>query len=442
MKKRTLWFTLQLFLCIFLLPGCDGYVSQTSQIKAVTISENEILPDGTANTDNSAESASPKDSSPNDSLSPEEEVTEYDITLMAVGDNLMHMGVVYAGKQTDGSYDYSFLFEGIREYLKVSDIKVINQETILGGNELGFSGYPYFNSPTQVGDAIAAAGFNVVLHASNHTADQGIAGIENCAAFWENYPDVLTIGIHKEPASAPDIPLLTIKDVTFAILNYTYGPNMEVLPYTYEQHMNLLCNWDENTRQMDFTTLHPDVLADIKAADELADVVIVFPHWGTEYTTRPSGYQEKFAMEMTEAGADLIIGTHPHVVQPVEWITAENGNRALCYYSLGNYVSTQKKEICMLEALAFVTFHVTENEVRISEENTGAIPLVCHYTAGPVRMNRVYPLEDYTEELALSHGIRSYGGVTIHLEELQQWSQEILGDWVLPADFPLNPSAK
>lgn len=428
MKKRKLWLLLQFSLCVFFLQGCEDPFTQTSRIKSVTISENEIVPEDIA-----SESSDAPNFSKEEPLLEEEAFQEYDITLMAVGDNLLHKGVVNTGKQADGSYDFSFLFEGIAEYLQSSDIKVINQETIFGGDELGVSGFPYFNSPTQVGDAIAEAGFNVVLHASNHTADQGIQGIENCAAFWESHPEVLTVGIHKEPVSTRDIPLLTIKDVTFAILNYTYGPNLEVLPYGYEQHMNFLCNWDENTRQLDFTSLHPDVLSDIEAAKKLADIVIVFPHWGTEYTTRPSSYQEKFALQMTAAGADLIIGTHPHVVQPVEWITAENGNRALCYYSLGNYVSMQNKGICMFEALAYVTFHVTKDGVSISEANTGAIPLVCHYTYNPVRIDQIYPLEDYTEELALSHGIRNYYGVTIHLEELQQWSLEILGDWVLPA---------
>ena len=98
---------------------------------------------------------------------------------MAVGDNLMHMGIVNTGRMEDGSYDYSFLFRGIEECLNLADIKIINQETVLGGNQLGFSGYPRFNSPTEVGDAIAAAGFNVVLHASNHAADQGVTGIDN-----------------------------------------------------------------------------------------------------------------------------------------------------------------------------------------------------------------------------------------------------------------------
>ncbi len=138
-------------------------------------------------------------------------------------------------------------------------------------------------------------------------------------------------------------------------------------------------------------------------------------------------------MQMAEAGADLIIGTHPHVVQPVVWIDADNGNRALCYYSLGNYVSTQQNAQSMLEGLAWVTFHVTEDGVRISEESTGIIPLVCHYSSGPVRLRNVYLLENYTEALAQSHGIIPYGGVAFHLSSLQRWSDEILGGWVRSA---------
>lgn len=97
-----------------------------------------------------------------------------------------------AGEQSDGSRNYDFLFEPVEEYLDLADIKIINQETIFGGNSLGFSGFPYFNSPTEVGDAIVNAGFNVVLQASNHSADQGIKGINHCISYWEQYPDVLT----------------------------------------------------------------------------------------------------------------------------------------------------------------------------------------------------------------------------------------------------------
>ena len=361
-----------------------------------------------------------------------------EITLMAVGDNLMHMGIVASGKQADGSYDYSMLYADIADFLAAADIKVINQETILGGNERGFSGYPRFNSPTEVGDAIAAAGFNVVLHASNHSADQGIAGLLSCIAFWKTHPEVLMVGIFDDPSEAEEIPLLTIDGVTFAILNYTYGPNAEILPSSIEGHLNMLCAYDERTNVIDFTTLNPQVIADIEKADALADVVLVFPHWGTEYVTTPSTYQKEFARQMTEAGADIIIGTHPHVVEPVEWITAENGNESLCYYSLGNYVSTQKNALSMLEGMAWLTFHVAEDGVSIERKTTGVIPLVCQYTSGPVRFENVYLLEEYTEELAASHGIRNYAGVVLHLEDLQKWSDEILGDFVLTKDQALH----
>jgi len=364
---------------------------------------------------------------------------EYDITLMALGDNLMHMGIVYTGKQSDGTFDYSFLFQGISEFLSQSDIRIINQETILGGNELGFSGFPHFNSPTQVGDAIADAGFNVVLQASNHAADQGLNGILNCASFWKtNHPEVLMTGIAGEEGFS-GIPLLSVGDIIFAILNYTYGPNMEILPNDIKGHLKMLCAYNENG-YIDFTSLNPQVTEDIRAARELADIVIVCPHWGNEYQRSPSTYQQRFAMEMTEAGADLIIGTHPHVPQSVEWVTSENGNTSLCYYSLGNYVSTQKEMLAMLEEMAWVTFHVTEDGVAISKEKTGVVPLVCHYKSGPVRLEQVYLLEDYTKEDAARHGILNYGGIHLRLEDLQLSAEDIFGDWILKKSDILTAS--
>lgn len=372
---------------------------------------------------------------------PEPVFEEYDITLMAVGDNLMHMSIVKTGFMDDGTYDYTFLFEPIRSFLDAADISVINQETILGGNELGFSGFPRFNSPTEIGDAIADAGFDVVLHASNHAADQGLSGLYSCAAFWaESHPEVLMVGITGDSGAAQqgsdteetdDIPLLTAGGFTFAILNYTYGPNAATISSSLREHLNMLCAYDEKSGKIDFTSLNPQVVKDIEKAKTLADICIVFPHWGNEYQTDPSGYQKQFALEMTQAGADLIIGTHPHVPQPLEKVTSENGNTSLCYYSLGNYVSTQQQPICMLEEMAWVTFHVTEEGISIAEDRTGVLPLVCQYKMGPLRLQDVYFLEDYTEELAKSHGIRSWGGQELKLSDLQRWRDEIMGDWVL-----------
>ncbi len=274
------------------------------------------------------------------------------------------------------------------------------------------------------------AGFNVVLHATNHAADQGIKGLYHCVDYWKQHPEVMMTGILGEE-DTESIPLLEVGGLTFAILNYTYGPNMEVLPSNLRGHLNMLCAYNEKTGAIDFTTLNPQVIADIEEVRALADIVVVCPHWGTEYQDVPSSYQRSFAEQMAQAGADLIIGTHPHVPQPVEWVEAENGRKALCYYSLGNYVSTQKQALCMLEGMAWVTFHVTEEGVSIAEEKSGVLPLVCQYRSGPVRLDRVYTLEEYTEELAASHGIRGYGGVTLRLSDLQDWSREIFGDWVM-----------
>lgn len=416
MKKHFMWRVSAVFLSVFLLTGCSAgtvgkdskHEAQETQTEFVEVdTETELV----------------------------EEVKAQKITLMMVGDNLLHMGIVNTGKMEDGSLNYSFLFDPIAKHLEYADIKIINQETVLAGNERGFSGFPHFNSPTEVGDAIAEAGFNVVLHASNHAADQGISGLLSCVDYWKSHPEVLMTGIYEnEDEENQDIGLMEIDGVTFAILNYTYGPNMETLQSSIQGHLGMLCDWNESNGRIDFTTLHPDVITDIQTAEQMADVVIVCPHWGTEYASTPSSYQEKFALQMTEAGADLIIGTHPHVVQPVEWIESENGNKALCYYSLGNYVSTQKNGLSMLEAMAWVTFLVEEDEVVIVENETGVIPMVCHYSSNPVRLKQVYFLDQYNTSLAAVHGIHNYGGVNLTLSDLQKWSSEILGEWVLDSN--------
>lgn len=442
-KRKNIILLPLLFTTIAILSGCSYSVSASTNASTPNfIEENSSVPmaESVPISEPSTEAfivECAEDLQTPEAQSAETTFEEYDITLMALGDNLIHMGVVHTGKQPDGSRDYSFLFEGVSEFLDKSDIKIINQETPLAGNELGFHGYPLFNSPTEIGDAIVEAGFNVVLHASNHSADQGISGLDSCVAFWRTYPEILLTGIH-EPVEAREIPLLTVKDKTFAILNYTYGPNYGTATDKLSSRLDILCNIDPESKLIDFTTLNPQVIEDIKRAEEIADMVIVCPHWGTEYATTPSSYQESFAMQMTEAGADVIIGTHPHVVQPVSIIEADNGNTALCYYSLGNYVSTQQNGQSMLEGMAWVTFHVTENGISLSMEDTGIIPLVCHYTSGPVRIKNIYLLEDYTEELATSHGIINYGGISFHLADLTTWSEDILGDWVISASEALN----
>lgn len=365
---------------------------------------------------------------------------EYDIKLMAVGDNLLHLGIVNSGKQSDGTLNYDFLFEPISDYLDKSDISIINQETIMAGNEKGFSGFPYFNSPIEVADAIDKAGFNVVLQSSNHTIDQGLDGLLSVCDLWATHPNVLMVGIHKDVENARDIPIMEIEGIKFAILNYTYGPNLGAVPGNVKGHLNVLCKIKDGskTNELDLTALNPEVIEDIQKAKEMADIVVVCPHWGTEYATQPSSYQKKFAMQMTEAGADVIIGAHPHAPEPVELIQADNGNKCLCYYSLGNYVSTGQQGQSMLEGLAWVSFHVTEDNVYVDENSSGVLPLVMQYRSGPLRFENVYALEDYTDELASHHGIIGWGGVHISVDKLKEWDNEIFGSWSMTKEDILN----
>ena len=427
-KKRVIWASVVLIIVSLFLIGFGVWTYSEKNNEKETLAGNDSQV--TENTE-VLEELQTQVSTEKETEIVETEPEKRKIRLMMLGDNLMHLTIVKSGYQPDGSRNYDMLFEPIKDYLALADIKITNQETIFGGNHLGFSGFPYFNSPTELGDAIAKAGFNVVLHATNHAADKGINGIYHTLNFWEKYPEILVTGIFENANEQnQDIGLLTVDGVTFAILNYTYSPNLAALPKDIQGHLGMLCNWDKTTGMIDMTTLHPDVLTDIAKAKEMADVVIVCPHWGTEYTFVPSSYQKKFAKQMTEAGADLIIGTHPHVIQPVEWIEASNGNEALCFYSLGNYVSSQNDPESMLEAMAWVTFEVEEESVSILESETGAIPMVYQYKENN-RFENVYFLDEYTEELAKSHGIHYNGGTTHTFENLKNWAEQVLGEWML-----------
>lgn len=354
---------------------------------------------------------------------------EYDIRLMAVGDDLLHMGVINSGVQADGSYNFDHLYTGIADALDMCDIKIINQETIFGGNERGASGYPAFNSPTEVGDALVKAGFNVILAATNHVADMGVDGMKNAYAYWQTQPDALLCGLYdgSEPTE-PRIPIIEAGGFKFAILNYTYSCNMASLPGGFENYFGTLCPWD-GSRMLDFNSLRQEVLDEIALAKTMADIVIVCPHWGIEYTTTPTDVEKQMAMAMTEAGADLIIGTHPHVPQPVEVVESPNGNRCLCYYSLGNFVSTQQQDITMLEEMAWVVFHVTEEGIYLDEPRCGVIPMVDHYTYGPLKFQRVYYLAEYDQDLASQHGILGWGGVNLSVDKLNEYTEQIMGNY-------------
>lgn len=314
------------------------------------------------------------------------------ITLSAIGDMLMHAGASNPAVQADGSYNYSYLFANVLPAIQSADIAVVNEEVIFGGNELGNIGYPQFNVRTELGDAIAAAGFDVVLHANNHTMDQHASGILNTINFWEtNYPDMTYLGIHSSEEAASEISVMNVKGINVAILNYTYGLNGFSTPEGMDYIVDLMNDTTKNK-----------IADDISRAKELADFVIVCPHWGTEYTFDPSDEQKEWTAFFAEQEVDLVIGSHPHVVEPVEWVESSSGHKMLVYYSLGNFVSVQYYNFSMLGGMAQVSITKDSSGTYISDYDMDF--LVTHYTAGRTAIT-TYFLDDYTDALASAHAI-------------------------------------
>lgn len=265
-----------------------------------------------------------------------------EVSLMMIGDMLIHEGVYKSGLQDDGTYNFDHLFKNILPDVKAADISIVNQETILGGTELGLSGYPAFNSPYEIADAISKAGFNVVLHATNHTLDKGLKGVNNDINYWKNnFPDIKVLGINENEEQYNSIYVYEKDDFKISILNYTYGTNGIPLPSSNPYVVNLL---DEDK-----------IRTDVAKAKELSDLVIVCPHWGTEYVYTPDSWQKKWTNLFLELGVDVVIGAHPHVIEPVEVKTRDDGHQMLVYYSLGNFVSNQDHSPRMLGAMAKVT---------------------------------------------------------------------------------------
>lgn len=317
-----------------------------------------------------------------------------EVSLVMVGDNLIHTSLVRNAETPDGSMNFDSLYEELLPYFQKADLSVIVQETVLGGKELGYSGYPLFNSPQEVGDSVAEAGFDIVLHATNHTLDRGAKGVENTLVFWKKYPEITVLGINESFEEQDNITYLEKNGIKFALLNYTNSTNGIPKPSGKEYLVNTV---DEEK-----------IKNDLMIAEENAEFTIVFMHWGTEYSLSENQFQENLATMMCEHGADLIMGSHPHVLEPVKWVKSENGNKALVYYSLGNYVSRQKEANNLLGGLATVKIR-RENADDVYIMESSLMPIVTHYNVNS-RGFRVYPLKKYTDELASTHGVNLYDG--------------------------------
>ena len=270
-------------------------------------------------------------------------VENYQAKIFMVGDALIHWGVYNDAKQSDGSYDFKPMLEAIKPISSKYDIAYYNQETILGGASLGYSSYPLFNSPQEVGDAFIDAGFNMVSLATNHTMDKREQGVLNSVEYWKSKPNVVTSGqwSSEEEREASITKIYEVNNIKYAFISYTIWNNGLPTP-TGKSYLN---NEYSNEK----------AASDIQKIRDKVDFVIVAMHWGTEYSFKVDYKQEEIANYLSGLGVDLIIGAHPHVIQTVESI---NNGKTFVVYSLGNFISDQND----VDNFTGLAFEVTLNK--------------------------------------------------------------------------------
>ena len=252
----------------------------------------------------------------------EESSYDYKFSMITFGDALIHPAVYNDAKRNSSTYNFKKMFTEVEKIISDYDLKFYNQETVIGGASLGVSGYPTFNSPDAIGNDLIATGFNVVNLASNHTMDKGSVGATYSANFWKNKEGVYAIGSYTNSTERNNIVIKEMNGITYAILSYAYGTNGLPVPSGKEYLINLYS--DAKAKQ------------DIEKIRDKVDVLMVSMHWGTEYVLEPTSEQKREANYLASLGVDVIIGHHPHVLQPVTFI-----DDTLVIYSLGNMISNQ-----------------------------------------------------------------------------------------------------
>ena len=309
---------------------------------------------------------------------------KYSFDLLMVGDALIHSAIYEDALLSDGSYDFKPMLEYIKPISSKYDLAYYNQETILGGEDLGYSNYPRFNSPDEVGDAFIDAGFNLVSLATNHTMDKGEAGVLHSVHYWSSQKDVVWDGQRSSQEERDKVRIYECNGIKYAFFSYTTWTNGLETPVGKEYLNNVYSN--EKAKN------------DIEKVKDKVDVIIVAMHWGVEYSTDVSQEQEMIANYLSSLGVNLIIGSHPHVVEPVEYI---NDGKTLVIYSLGNFISDQVGIERLTGLMMEVTINKveTENSTVVTVDNPKVEFIYTDSSYGRKRNFKVYPYSQLTESI-------------------------------------------
>lgn len=329
-----------------------------------------------------------------------ENTETYEASILAAGDVMVHSPQLQA--QYDSStktYNFDNNFKYVKKYIKEADYSLVNLETTLAGNDVyPYSSYPMFNSPDDLADALKNAGFDLLSTINNHSFDKSNLGVNRTLSTLKE-KGFDTVGT-RESASDDEYIIKDINNIKVGITSYSYGDvknnnkylNGIKISEECEDKMNI---FDSSDVDKAFKTISSttDKMKD-------SDIQVAILHWGIEYTRSETDFQKQLAQKLCDAGVDIIIGSHPHVVEPVETITSTDGkNKTLVIYSLGNYISNQRRESvgAYSEDGLMVNIKISkksnENEAKI--EKVTCIPTwVNKYNDGYKNVYEIIPIED------------------------------------------------
>lgn len=272
-------------------------------------------------------------------------------TIVSAGDCVLHKLFQESALIGDDKYDFYPIFEAIKPYTEPASYSLISFESASTNKRNDYTGYPLFNCPPEIFDAFKKVGLDMVNNSNNHQLDRKLSGM------YETRDNIQKAGLEVAGIYDGEEPRYLIKDlngIKVAIMAYTYSCNMNELALTEEQRYNHLSLIDEERMKKEITEM-----------EEKADVTVIAMHWGVEYTQNPNDSQKRLARDMISWGADVILGSHPHVVQPSEIISHE-GEDKYVIYSMGNFVSNQRrgasgypkthKELCEDSMLVHIEF--------------------------------------------------------------------------------------
>lgn len=337
----------------------------------------------------------PEDSGSAQTSAVSEMPSERRVSFTALGDNLIHSAIYnQAGRRAGeaGKYDFSAAYEGVADLLDRADITVLNQETLICGDEYEPSTYPRFNSPEALGEYMEELGVDVFTIANNHTLDMGEDGLRDCLQYYDEHGFV-RVGAYIDREDRDNIRTVEREGAVVSFLSYT--ENLNGLSLSGNTSLEIGRTEDINV-----------IIDEIEAAKQVSDICVVSLHWGVEDSDEIQSWQAEYARALSEAGADVIIGNHPHVLRDVEIFQNSDGRETICAYSLGNFISAQSKGKNLIGGI--LNFDVVLGEDSPARvENVNFIPIVTHYDNNYSNV-RLYRLSDYTPELANAHGVRKY----------------------------------